>query len=948
MVFLHRARPANSTLRSPADFLAYDRGGVALYFLLNGIMFGINAETNPNFPDLFFNNDMYGQRILKGSPEELRGIGLTDGNAHKVALIRNQYYVATTCTCVTQAWTTNGPVSTCVRSLCDEKQGGNSSRPFCKDTDNILTYLLSSPEAFAPVENLGVRCGTPYITYSNAIAIMSVADPTQWTTGDVAAMFTLFSSSWLSIDTTASPNVGEVAYWNNLNGNRFMSMTNEELQRIGFSEVNAKNVVDGREEHYGHACTCVQEAWYGGLGPGLRGNGPRPPLKCLAYLRIECLKNSSLPFCDTSTFDTSIEPPYEPRDPDFSPEFLPLVFDTLLGLAKTCKVDYVTRENFELISSTTQVTEYSSGDVALLVLFFGDMYMGIHAETNSHSATTFYEQDINGDRFMLLDVLSLTSLGFTDGSASAFVRGRNAYYGYFSWPPSDTYNDMATTGQERAVNEQFDVSVTFVLDKLMGLDEPNFSFEVELTVMVSWKDARIFKRCDNAGINGYEEGDVCAMFWKPQLIWPNIILKDDVEAKLVPNIIDDMGFTTRVAENVSDANQVSPGLETSLGFQKFKVRGHFEADLHFQKFPFDMQELNITVMMPDLPLRKAQFVARADSTPAEVGSGDLPLWETKCVSATVDVTTESDKGHSFQDASDDPFSSYIQKLEDLEPSAVVQEKYCHVDLKASNTTDVSEKESIFAKYEQFSTITLTVQIQRKPEFYMYNFVLVVSLLVIVSFFSFHMDKAALGDRLGLTLTIVLGLNVFQIVIIDNMPATGYLTSMHCFLLYSTMIVMGVAMENLIVFSANKRRTRIESTVDTFMQLKKKKKKKKEDTKREFEMTGTVLGGDKGRGGDVENAFTHENPMRNPKKRGGKSPPQTKEDNTRESLASEDENVSSGVNCSCHYEQVLSWVDMHLDKACEVLFPMLFAYTFYVLMDKGEDGDEGVVQDRCVV
>jgi hypothetical protein len=48
-----------------ADFLAYDRAAVALYFLFNGIAFGINVETNPNFPDLFYNNDMYGQRILQ-------------------------------------------------------------------------------------------------------------------------------------------------------------------------------------------------------------------------------------------------------------------------------------------------------------------------------------------------------------------------------------------------------------------------------------------------------------------------------------------------------------------------------------------------------------------------------------------------------------------------------------------------------------------------------------------------------------------------------------------------------------------------------------------------------------------------------------------------------------------------------------------------------------------
>ena len=52
--------------------------------------------------------------------------------------------------------------------------------------------------------------------------------------------------------------------------------------------------------------------------------------------------------------------------------------------------------------------------------------------------------------------------------------------------------------------------------------------------------------------------------------------------------------------------------------------------------------------------------------------------------------------------------------------------------------------------------------------------------------------------------------MFQIVIIDNMPATGYLTNMHQFLLFSTEIVMGVAVENLIVNIAHKRRSKIEA------------------------------------------------------------------------------------------------------------------------------------------
>ena len=72
------------------DFLSYDRGTVALMFMLQGQSMGLNAETNPNFPDLMYEADMYGQRALKATGEEMRDVGFTDGNAYKVTLIRKR------------------------------------------------------------------------------------------------------------------------------------------------------------------------------------------------------------------------------------------------------------------------------------------------------------------------------------------------------------------------------------------------------------------------------------------------------------------------------------------------------------------------------------------------------------------------------------------------------------------------------------------------------------------------------------------------------------------------------------------------------------------------------------------------------------------------------------------------------------------------------------------
>ena len=647
-------------------------------------------------------------------------------------------------------------------------------------------------------------------------------------------MFQLFSAVWLSVDTDTDSDVGHIAYENGINGNKFMTITPAELVRIGFSQENGQAVIDGREVEYGNSCSCVTEAWFGPLGPGMKAGyqrdsegmpllGPRPSRKCLSALRVECMKDPTLAFC--SDFDLNQQPmEYSMRDPTWPASFVVNVMDTLIDIASECGIPFVTRESFDTTRSMSQITEWDASTIALMMHLYGDQEMSMNALTNPKSGAIFFREDMDGERYMLLDAPSLTRLGFTDGSASSFVQSRNDFYGYYSWPPSDEYDGLQDVGKERSVNEQFNVSVTFVLDKLMNLDEPGFSFEVELTLMISWEDDRIFKRCDNTGVDGiWVEGDPCKLFWKPTLIWPNIILSDYPGATLQPSVVEDMGFSSRVSQgkDVTDPSQKSPGLETSVGFQKYKVRGSFETNFAFHKFPYDMQNLDIEVIMPEIPLRKAQFVARADSKPGTPGAGNLPLWETKCIYTSVDILDETSKGYSFNAAVDDPYSFYLQKIEDLSPMEMVTEKYTYPDKKAKDAQDYEVKEAIFEQYEKLSRITLTIQIQRLPDFYVWNFVLVVVLLVFVAFFSFAMEKSALGDRLGLTLTIVLGLNVFQIVIIDNMPATGYLTNMHTFLLMSTILVLVVAVENLIVYSANKRRTRLEVAAKAFMQGGKK-------------------------------------------------------------------------------------------------------------------------------
>jgi hypothetical protein len=121
-------------------------------------------------------------------------------------------------------------------------------------------------------------------------------------------------------------------------------------------------------------------------------------------------------------------------------------------------------------------------------------------------------------------------------------------------------------------------------------------------------------------------------------------------------------------------------------------------------------------------------------------------------------------------AKHDPYNSYLQHLfsGEMPWNETIHELFPYKDM-LSNGSDPA----IMASYGQWSTATLTVTVVRTPDFYFWNFVMVVIMLVFVSFFSFSIPKQSLDARLGLTLTVVLGLNVFQIVIIDNVSSTPY-------------------------------------------------------------------------------------------------------------------------------------------------------------------------------
>ena len=74
----------------------------------------------------------------------------------------------------------------------------------------------------------------------------------------------------------------------------------------------------------------------------------------------------------------------------------------------------------------------------------------------------------------------------------------------------------------------------------------------------------------------------------------------------------------------------------------------------------------------------------------------------------------------------------------------------------------------------FIDITYTIHVKRRVLFYMMNLIVPYIVLAVLTVFSFYLPPES-GERMGLVITILLGLTVFMMVFTDNVPRTSEVT-----------------------------------------------------------------------------------------------------------------------------------------------------------------------------
>lgn len=177
--------------------------------------------------------------------------------------------------------------------------------------------------------------------------------------------------------------------------------------------------------------------------------------------------------------------------------------------------------------------------------------------------------------------------------------------------------------------------------------------------------------------------------------------------------------------------------------------------LELHAFPFDVQELTLTMDMSFAPVQKAMFVP---------GRGAFPK---------PDITADS-VGKSDTILSRGDFTS---------PLLILNRQYCTIPDFDVERCLIQFQNACYAGDEalgddafRWGQVTIRIQLKRKAEGYLYRVAFYNLLLAYSSVCAFALNPVGdLGDRIGFLITLILAAVAFQFIVSQYLPNVSYLT-----------------------------------------------------------------------------------------------------------------------------------------------------------------------------
>jgi hypothetical protein len=195
------------------------------------------------------------------------------------------------------------------------------------------------------------------------------------------------------------------------------------------------------------------------------------------------------------------------------------------------------------------------------------------------------------------------------------------------------------------------------------------------------------------------------------------------------------------------------------------VSATFTADFDFTKFPYDRQTLNIVIGNP--------------AGTAAIGALNFARNESHAAGWSLTHMSQGIYGVSDSD--------FLIRDGDHPLGAVTVAEDSAEEGDPSYIPDI------------FTMLEVNLHVARIDEFYSLNYVTPIVLLTIFSWSSFFVSPELLAERLANTMAILLGLLVFNDGINESLPKSGVMTRMHAFILVSTVMIILVGVESILVF-----------------------------------------------------------------------------------------------------------------------------------------------------
>mmetsp|Transcript_60359 Transcript_60359/g.165366 ORF Transcript_60359/g.165366 Transcript_60359/m.165366 type:complete len:525 (+) Transcript_60359:618-2192(+) len=232
-------------------------------------------------------------------------------------------------------------------------------------------------------------------------------------------------------------------------------------------------------------------------------------------------------------------------------------------------------------------------------------------------------------------------------------------------------------------------------------------------------------------------------------------------------------------------NNPIPGLERSFGHSTSRVRAKLVVNYDYHDYPRDEQLLRMEIELESSLSDDVVTIVPSASIDI-LPSDEHPVWK------MVDVQTETLRAMPY------PFASE-GKLIPRTPA---------MDANPAYTFIRTEFERGAHSGNAISQGVVIFRVIRDLPYYIYNYVLIEAMLVALGFTCFTINRDATDVRLTIAMGLVLSINVFQVVLVENIPETGYLTRLTRYTVFNEGLLIIISMHAVLIGHCHKVHERL--------------------------------------------------------------------------------------------------------------------------------------------